>query len=69
MHTQAVKAGGPEPEVNRALAVMIREAKALGVPNENIQRAITRGSSANEADYKEAVYEVMGVCIKAREGD
>lgn len=44
--------------MNRALAVMIREAKALGVPNDNIQRAITRGSSDNEGDYKEAVYEV-----------
>lgn len=55
---QAVKAGGPDPEVNRSLFVLIREAKASGVPNDNIQRAITRGSSASEADYKEAVYEV-----------
>ncbi len=56
----AVKAGGPDPEVNRALAVMIREAKAQGVPTDNVQRAIQRGSSANEADYKEAVYEAYG---------
>jgi transcriptional/translational regulatory protein YebC/TACO1 len=55
---QAVKAGGPDPEANRALSVVIREAKASGVPNDNIQRAIARGSSANEADFKEAVYEV-----------
>lgn len=56
----AVKAGGPDPEVNRALAVMIREAKAQGVPSDNVQRAIQRGSNANEADYKEAVYEAYG---------
>ncbi len=46
--------------MNRSLFVLIREAKASGVPNDNIQRAITRGSSASEADYKEAVYEVRG---------
>lgn len=56
----AVKAGGPEPDVNRALAVLIREAKAQGVPTDNVQRAIQRGSSANEVDYKEAVYEAYG---------
>lgn len=56
----AVKAGGPDPEANRALSVVIREAKASGVPNDNIQRAIARGSSANEADFKEAVYEAYG---------
>jgi transcriptional/translational regulatory protein YebC/TACO1 len=39
----AVKAGGPEPDVNRALAVLIREAKAQGVPTDNVQRAIQRG--------------------------
>lgn len=44
--------------MNRSLFVLIREAKANGVPNDNIQRAIQRGSSANEADFKEAVYEV-----------
>lgn len=57
---QAVKAGGPDPEVNRALFQLIKEAKAQGVPNDNIQRAIQRGSSADDADYKEAVYEVSG---------
>lgn len=59
--SQAVKAGGPEPDVNRSLFVLIREAKANGVPNDNIQRAIQRGSSASEADFKEAVYEVRSL--------
>lgn len=56
----AVKAGGGDPEVNRALAVMIKEAKNQGVPNDNIQRAIQRGSNADVGDYKEAVYEAYG---------
>lgn len=47
--------------MNRGLSVLIREAKAQGVPNDNIQRAIQRGSSADDADYKEAVYEVGAV--------
>lgn len=46
--------------MNRALFQLIKEAKAQGVPNDNIQRAIQRGSSADDADYKEAVYEVSG---------
>ena len=59
-YMQAVKAGGPDPEVNRQLFQLIKEAKAQGVPNDNIQRAIQRGSTADDTDYKEAVYEVGG---------
>lgn len=54
----AVKAGGADPETNRALAVLMKEAKAAGVPGENVARAIARGSNANEADFKDATYEV-----------
>jgi len=55
----AVKAGGAEPETNRALSVLIKQAKTAGLPSDNIARAIARGSSANEADFKEATYEVI----------
>ncbi len=44
--------------MNRGLFQLIREAKAQGVPNENVQRAIQRGSNTEDIDYKEAVYEV-----------
>lgn len=46
--------------MNRQLFQLIKEAKAQGVPNDNIQRAIQRGSTADDTDYKEAVYEVGG---------
>jgi transcriptional/translational regulatory protein YebC/TACO1 len=44
--------------VNRQLFQLIREAKAQGVPNDNIQRAIQRGSTSDDVDFKEAMYEV-----------
>jgi YebC/PmpR family DNA-binding regulatory protein len=55
----AAKEGGGDPSANMTLASAIEKAKASSVPNENIDRAIKRGSGA-DADatrYEEITYE------------
>ncbi|TKG95311.1 YebC/PmpR family DNA-binding transcriptional regulator [Puteibacter caeruleilacunae] len=56
----AVKAGGPEPESNSRLRVLIQNAKAANMPKDNVERAIKRASSKDQEDYKEIVYEGYG---------
>ncbi|MGL5636748.1 MAG: YebC/PmpR family DNA-binding transcriptional regulator [Bacteroidales bacterium] len=56
----AVKSGGPEPEANPRLRVLIQNAKVANMPKENVERAIKRAVSRDEADYKEIVYEGYG---------
>ena len=53
----AVKAGGPDPGGNTRLRVLIQNAKAANMPNDNIERAIKRATSKEMGDYKEMVYE------------
>ena len=56
--TMAVKAGGPDPDSNSRLRVLIQNAKAANMPKENVERAIKKATSKDEANYKEVVYEV-----------
>jgi len=56
----AVKAGGPDPAGNPRLRVLIQNAKTANMPKENIERAIKRAVSKDQADYKEVVYEGYG---------
>lgn len=53
----AVKAGGPDPNNNPRLRALIQNAKAENMPKENVERAIKKAISKDEADYKEMVYE------------
>lgn len=53
----AVKSGGPDPQGNPRLRVLIQNAKAANMPKENVERAIKKASSKDQADYKEVVYE------------
>jgi len=53
----AVKAGGGDPSGNSRLRVLIQNAKAANMPKENIERAIKKATSKDQADYKEVVYE------------
>ena len=55
--TMAVKAGGPDPDSNSRLRVLIQNAKAANMPKENVERAIKKATSKDEANYKEVVYE------------
>jgi len=54
----AARQGGPDPAGNAALAQAIEKAKAQSLPNDNIERAIKRGSGeAGGANYEEIWYE------------
>lgn len=56
----AVKQGGPEPEANRALADIIKQAKVNNVPADNISRAIKRASEASTVNFSESTFEAYG---------
>ncbi len=53
----AVKAGGSDPTTNSRLRAIMQNAKAVNMPKDNVERAIKRAVSKDEADYKEMVYE------------
>lgn len=53
----AVRAGGPEPEVNSRLRAAIQNARAANMPKDNVEAAIKRASSKGEKDLEELVYE------------
>jgi len=53
----AVKSGGPDPQSNSRLRVLIQNAKAANMPKDNVERAIKKASSKDQADFKELVYE------------
>jgi len=58
----ATRLGGPEVEGNPALFDAIQKAKKSSVPNDNIERALKRGSGTEEgaADYQTIMYEGYG---------
>lgn len=57
----ATKAGGPDPESNPSLRLVMDKAKAANMPNDNVNRAIEKGSSNNAGeDYDEITYEGYG---------
>ncbi|MDD6191215.1 MAG: YebC/PmpR family DNA-binding transcriptional regulator [Firmicutes bacterium] len=57
----AAKAGG-DPEYNATLRVAIEKAKAIGMPNDNIKRAVKKGSGELEGEtYSELSFEGYGV--------
>jgi len=53
----AVKSGGPDPDGNARLRVLIQNAKAANMPKENVERAIKKASTKDQEDYKEMIYE------------
>ncbi len=58
--TMAVKEGGSEPDTNPRLRVLVQQAKKENMPKDNVERAIKKATSKDEADYKEVVYEGYG---------
>lgn len=55
--TIAVKAGGPDPENNPRLRLLIQTARSENMPKENIERAIKKATEKDQKEYKELVYE------------
>lgn len=57
----AAKAGGGDPEHNFRLRMAVMKAKSVNMPNDNIQRAIKRGTGGAEStQYEEVYYEGYG---------
>ena len=56
----AVRDGGADPNGNSKLRDLIAKAKAANVPNDNIDRAIKKASSADAVDYEKITYEGYG---------
>lgn len=53
----AVKSGGPHPESNPRLRMIMQNAKAVNMPKANIDAAIKRASDKDSANYEEVIYE------------
>lgn len=57
----AAKAGGPDQSMNPALRLVVDKAKAANMPNDNVERAIKKATSAvDETNYDEITYEGYG---------
>jgi len=53
----AVKLGGPNPESNARLRMIIQNAKAVNMPKANVEAAIKRASEKDSSNYEEVIYE------------
>jgi len=58
--TVAAKMGAADPEFNPRLRLAIQAAKAQSMPKDNIERAIKKSTSADEANFEEIRYEGFG---------
>lgn len=58
--TIATKAGGPDPDTNPRLRVLMQQAKKENMPKDNVERAIKKATSKDFTDYKEMNYEGYG---------
>lgn len=59
--TMAARQGGGDPEANSNLRILIDMARAAAVPNDNIERAIKRGTGdLGGEQYEELTYEGYG---------
>ncbi len=56
----AVKQGGPDVKSNAKLRLVLQKAKSANVPSEVIERNIKKGSSNDQTDYFEIMYELYG---------
>jgi len=59
--TVAVRAGGPNPEINSKLRMAIESARSFNMPNDNIERAIKKASGeGEEGKLEEFIFEAYG---------
>ena len=58
--TMACKAGGPDPNMNPRLRVLMQNAKAANMPKDTVERAIKKATDKDAGDYKEIIYEGYG---------
>ncbi len=55
--TIAVRAGGPDPDLNAHLRRVLQNAKSVNMPKEKVDAAIKRAQGKDMADYDEVLYE------------
>jgi YebC/PmpR family DNA-binding regulatory protein len=53
----AVKTGGPNPDSNPRLRLIMQNAKAVNMPKANVESAIKRASDKDTSNYEEVIYE------------
>ena len=58
--TIAVKAAGPDPQMNPRLRTLMQNAKAENMPKDTVERAIKKATDKDSKDYKDIVYEGYG---------
>ena len=56
----AVKAGGPDPDLNPQLRRAIQNAKGVNMPKDKVDAAIKRAMGKDTANYDEVLYEGYG---------
>ena len=56
----AVKAGGPDPDLNPQLRRAVQNAKGVNMPKEKVDAAIKRAMGKDTASYDEVLYEGYG---------
>ncbi len=54
--TMAAKAGGPDPNANAKLRLLIQNARSENMPKDNVDRAIKRAFEKDTSDYKEVLF-------------
>jgi YebC/PmpR family DNA-binding regulatory protein len=58
--TVAAKMGDPDPDKNPRLRLAVKEAKAVSMPKDNIERAIKKSQGGDAESYDEIRYEGYG---------
>lgn len=59
--TIAAKLGGPDPSMNPRLRMALLKSRGANMPNDNIDRAIKKGTGGGEtASFEDLTYEVYG---------
>ena len=56
----AVKAGGPDPDMNPQLRRAMQNAKGVNMPKDKVEAAIKRAMGKDTASYDEVLYEAYG---------
>src|SRR5213075_3071397 len=56
----AVKAGGPDPNINPALRRAMQNAKSVNMPKDRVEAAIKRAMGKEMENYEEILYEGYG---------
>ncbi len=57
----AAKAGGGDPNMNPRLRMVLLKCRSVNMPNDNIERAIKKGTGGGEAvNFEDLTYEIYG---------